>query len=160
MAQTYEYRTAGRSTLTVLGFAMMLAAVLISALDGAGWIAWSLWGLATLGLSHHLLSCQVAGLRLDGTTCTVFTDRRHRQFALARIERAVLTDCRNCRCACTLHFTDGTRMRLPARCLPPAATLAKSLRRYGVTVVIDRDRHRDRADIPGPDPRPALTAQP
>ena len=140
MAAPYEYRSEGRSTLIVSGYVMMLTAVLLAARDGAGWVIWTSWALVTFGLSHHLLVCQVAGIRLDGARCTVFTDRRTRSFELSKIDHARLSDGRGCRLDCTLHFKGGATARLPSRCLPPPATLARVLRRHGVAIRIDRAR--------------------
>ncbi|MDJ0823999.1 MAG: hypothetical protein QNJ16_00710 [Rhodobacter sp.] len=142
MAELYEYRTAGRSTLTLTGLAVALTTVLIAARSGAGPVIWLVWGLVTLAIAHHLLRRPVAGCRIDGAALTTFVDRKRRAIPLCEVKGVILSDCSGGRCTCMVELADGTALRLPRDCLPPAATLARKLRRAGLRVTIDRGKQR------------------
>ena len=142
MAELYEYRTAGRSPLAIACYALALALILTAARGGAGPGLWAAWAIVTAALCHQLLANPSAGTRIDAACWTTFVDRRRRAISLTAIETVTLANCRGCRCSCTIALTDGTRLKIPATCLPPAATLAKALRRHGVKVVIERDKTR------------------
>lgn len=165
MSEIYEYRTAGRQPLVIGCYAIVLLVVLFSARHGAGPWLWSLWALATVALCHQLLGYPLAGSRIDNARWVTFIDRRRRIIALKAIRMATLTDCRGAHCACILQMQDRSTLKLPAICLPPAATLARALRKRGIKVVIDRPRDTasqtirtppDRSSCPCPDQAVAL----
>lgn len=134
MPDVYEYRTSGRSPLTI-GFLLLVLVFLgFSARDGASLQLWSLWALVNLALGHQLLSFPVAGSRIDADCWTTFIDRRRRKIALRQIKRVVLRRARRGRTACTVYLADGTAPHIATCCLPPARTLAAKLRHKGIVV--------------------------
>lgn len=142
MAGIYEYRTAGRQPFVIGIYVIALTLVLLSARYGAGPGLWALWALLTFALAHQLLGYPVAGSRIDATHWTTFIDRRRRSVALSQIVQVTLTVVPRRACVCTLALRNGTSRRLPACCLPPPPTLVKTLRRRGITVVINRRQPR------------------
>ena len=61
-----------------------------------------------------------------------------RIIAIKKIRKVTLCPCRGNRCAAVVQLHDRSKIRIPADCLPPAATLARALRRRGIKVEIRR----------------------
>ncbi len=134
MPELYEYRTTGRSPLTIGVFVIALLCLALFSLDGVGWRLWSLWALLNVALGHHLLAYSVSGSRIDANCWTTFTDRRRRSIALRQIRRVVLRKARRGKLICSVHLADGSAAKIATRCLPPARTLEAKLRRKGIPV--------------------------
>jgi len=134
MVALYEYRSAGRRPLTVAAYLIALTVLGLTARSGATLPIWAVWAVLTTALSHHLLTHSVSGSRIDAKRWVTFIDRKRRAILLRSILKVILCDCAHGRCACTVHLRTGETLKIPACCLPPAATLSAKLLSQGVTV--------------------------
>ena len=138
MADAYEFRQAGRSTLTLISLGFATACLGSAAAQTGAPVVWGLYLAATGSLCGHILSNPEAGTRIDAKTWTIFTDFRRRTIALTQITRVDLYERRPGRYACRVHLTEGRSFRVANCCLPPPVTLVRTLRRHGIRIRIRR----------------------
>ncbi len=138
MADAYEFRQAGRSTLTLISLGFATACLGSAAAQTGTALVWALYIAATGSLCGHILTNPRAGTRIDAQGWTVFTDFRRRTLPLAAITRVDLYERRPGRYACRVHLAEGRGFRIASCCLPPPVTLVRTLRRHGVRTRIRR----------------------
>ncbi len=138
MADAYEFRQAGRSTLTLISLGFATACLGYAAAQTGTPLVWALYVAATGSLCGHILTNPMAGTRIDAEGWTIFTDFRQRTLPFDKIARVDLYEQRPGRYACRVHLTEGRSFRIASCCLPPPVPLVRSLRRHGVRTRIRR----------------------
>ncbi len=138
MADAYEFRQAGRSSLTLISLGFATTCLGSAAAQTGTPLVWVLYVAATASLCGHILTNPEAGTRIDAQGWTVVTEFRRRTLPLGKITRVDLYERRPGRYACRVHLTEGRSFRIANCCLPPPVTLVRTLRRHNIRTRIRR----------------------
>jgi len=129
MADSYEYRHAGRCPLIIASLGLVNAGFTMAAIAGAPAAIWPLWIVALALLIHHVLANPDAGMRIDADSWTTCNELRTIRVALAEIDWVEII---GGGAAVILIRKDGARLRLSRTALPPLATLTAKLKAHGI----------------------------
>jgi hypothetical protein len=130
MSEPYEYRSAGRSPLTVTSLAVIIGCLGYATATAAPPGTLIAWSVATGVLAWHILTNPEAGTRIDDHTWVTYRELRRRRIRRADIAHVEIGPAATS--ALTLVLQDGQRLRLSAACLPPRDTMITRLRALGI----------------------------
>lgn len=133
MSEPFVFEQQARSTRTLL-IVFAIWVVLIAAwlwLDAAWWIM-AFLAAFTLPAIYDLICNPTAGLRLDDTTLSWFSGRRHGTLELSEIDHVRLDTRLDFSVRITAVLTSGRKIRLPFECTPPHQAFEDALNALSV----------------------------